>query len=493
MEEAAQKSRGVRIGRYELLQRIAAGGMGEVFIARAAGDESIQARVALKLLLPHLSSDARFVRRFLDEARIAARMGHPNIVPIFDVGEADGRYYIGMALVDGPPLSRVIKACLQRGERVPLPVVRAVGAGLCEGLAYAHALTDPQGRPLGIIHRDVTPSNVLLSYGGAVMLTDFGLARAADNLHRSRTGELQGTWAYMAPERLQAGRQLDARSDLYSAAVVLWELTSLAPLFRRDDDVTTLEAVRAGVVPQLRELRDDVTPGIVEALTTALRREPKDRWARAGDMRAALVDGPVASAEELGQWLRRAAPQEPAQDQGWGGGTAVLASGLASGPSRPARPRVWRAAAGVGALLVVALPLGAVLWRGSSEPEPLVAAQLPTVATPSQPVAPATAQVARVEVAAPAAVRPGERVQRTERARRSTEPAALKIGYLTVNVDPWAVLYVDGKEMSATPLARFPVEAGSHRLEFRNPRYPQPLRRKVQIEPGQEVRLDLRF
>ena len=163
---------------YELIKKIAGGGMGEVFVARRTGMGNFEKRVALKLLLPHLVSSPELVQRFHEEARLAARMHHPNIVEIFDVGESGGRPFIAMQLVDGVTLGKLVREAGRRGERLPLPIVRHIATGLCEALQYAHALTDGKGRALQVVHRDVTPGNILISRNGAVLLADFGLASA---------------------------------------------------------------------------------------------------------------------------------------------------------------------------------------------------------------------------------------------------------------------------------------------------------------------------
>src|SRR4051812_10747495 len=162
--------------------------MGEVFVARRTGEGAFEKRVALKVLLPHLAHDREFVERFFDEARLVARMNHPNIVQIFDVGETDGRPWLAMALVEAVSLARVLLELAKKREPIPLPMARLIATGLLEGLAYAHALKGPRGEPLNVIHRDITPSNLLVSREGAVLLTDFGIAKAATNLHQTKPG-----------------------------------------------------------------------------------------------------------------------------------------------------------------------------------------------------------------------------------------------------------------------------------------------------------------
>jgi serine/threonine protein kinase len=317
---------GLRAGRYELLTRLAAGGMGEVFIARHTNAGDFEKRVALKLLLPHLSHEEEFVHMFLDEARIAARMNHPHIVQIFDLGVAEGRYFIAMALVEGTSLSRLLSACRTRKRPLPLPIVRLIADGLCAGLSYAHELKGPGEAGLGIIHRDVNPSNVLVSTSGAVLLTDFGIAKAQDNLHRTRPGDVKGKYQYMAPEQMKTGAVVDRRVDIFAAGVTLFEALTLVSPFARSTDAETLDAVRLATLPDPVLLREDLTATLQAAVQRATCKHPDERFASMQELREAIIDGPVASPFELGEWVEslcsaelavfRGAPAAPIQELG---------------------------------------------------------------------------------------------------------------------------------------------------------------------------------
>ncbi|MBX7102031.1 MAG: serine/threonine protein kinase, partial [Myxococcaceae bacterium] len=291
-------------GPYELLNRLSAGGMGEIFVAKRTGQGAFEKHVALKLLLPHLVSDTEFIERFFDEARLVARMNHPNIVQLFDVGEADGRPFLAMALIEGLSLSSLIKAARAKKEQLPVPVVRLIAVSLLDALSYAHGLVGPKGEKLDVIHRDVTPSNVLISTAGAVLLTDFGIARASTNVYRTQPGRVRGKFAYMAPEHAAEGK-LDQRADLFSAAVTLYEALTLVSPFARQGDIATMEAVVNGEVAHPRTLRGDAPAGLSDALVQALAKAPGDRFPSARAMRAAVMDGPVASAPELAELFTR--------------------------------------------------------------------------------------------------------------------------------------------------------------------------------------------
>lgn len=290
--------------RYELIRHLAAGGMGEVFVARLMGAGDFEKRVALKLMQPHLVASEDLVSRFYAEARLAARMHHPNIVEIFDVGDADGRPFIAMQLVDGVSAAKLVRRLRHLGQRIPLPLARLVAVGLCEALTYAHTLTDGQGHSLKVVHRDVTPSNILLSRAGAVLLTDFGIARVHDGHDLTEPGVLRGKVAYLAPEQVLHSAPVDARTDLYSAALTLYELVGGDNPLRGATPQETLQLVPQGL-PPLATLRPDVTPGLAAAMARALKPAPDDRFPTVRAFREAVIDGPVATAPELATYIQQ--------------------------------------------------------------------------------------------------------------------------------------------------------------------------------------------
>ncbi|MDX2009427.1 MAG: protein kinase [Myxococcaceae bacterium] len=350
---------------YELVRRVASGGMGEVFVAKKTGTGDFEKHVALKLLLPHLTASADAVRRFYDEARLAARMRHPNIVEIFDVGEAEGRPFLAMQLVEGVSLSQHLRHLAEQKLTVPLPIVRAIALSVCEALGYAHTLTDAKGLPLRLVHRDVTPSNILLSFTGAVQLTDFGIARIGDD--GTRSGALQGKAAYIAPEQLTHEAELDARADLYSAAVTLYELLTGVSPFRRGTQDETFKAVLAGKAPPIRAARPDITPGLEAALARAMSRRPAERFPDAVSFRKALLDGPVASAPELAEHVRLVAapfaqrPHEEEASQQAGTRSQVLRVTHSVSADPPPRPDITERTPRARGPLIAAVVLSAVI------------------------------------------------------------------------------------------------------------------------------------
>lgn len=518
---------------YELIRRIAGGGMGEVFVARRTGAGNFEKHVALKLLLPHLAGSPDLVRRFHDEARLAARMHHPNIVEIFDVGETDGRPFIAMQWVEGVTLGRLLRETTARGERMPLPVVRLLATSLCEALSYAHGLVDGQGRALRVVHRDVTPGNVLVSGMGAVLLTDFGIARVRDG-SMTEPGVLRGKAAYLAPEQILLDAPVDARADIYAAALTLYEaLTGVQP-YRRETMKDAIDAVMRGVVEDVRALRDDVSERMAAALNKAMARKPVDRFETARQLREAFVDGPVATSPELADYVRRVCGDvskpllQPVDTSGPGATRSVITvtpTHLVLPEQRPlAKPRrVWPLALvssvavvllGVGAWWVPGLlsnsaagrgvatdvrpsrtdipPTGTDMVRKGTDVLPTGTDMvrngtdvLPTgtdmlqkgtdVSPTGTDIVSGGTDILPVDTDSPQPTpdaqkrRPTTRVVRRVKATPVVTPAAVRVGYVTADAAPWAEVLLDGKVLDRTPFVRYPLPVGRYTLLFRGP------------------------
>src|SRR6476661_2359358 len=240
----------VHLGPYGLVQRIATGGMAEVYLARRAGPHGFQKIVAVKRILPQLARDADFLAMFIDEARVCARLAHPNIVQVFDFGEHDGELYMAMEYVDGTTAARLVRAAAARGEDVPLEAALYIALSVLRGLDYAHNARDDDNRSLALVHRDVSPGNVLIDRSGAVKLTDFGIARAAEIERRTDAGQLKGKLGYMSPEQV-VGKELDPRSDLFTVGIVFAEMVTLRPLFSGGRELDVLLRIRDADVSPL--------------------------------------------------------------------------------------------------------------------------------------------------------------------------------------------------------------------------------------------------
>ena len=294
-----------KFGQYELLDRIAVGGMAEIFRGRAFGEEGFEKMVAIKRVLPSYARDSRFVAMLVTEARIHAGLSHRNIVQIQDLGiSPDGEYFIVLEYVDGPDLAALLARLHERkaAARLPDPVALYVAIELGEGVHFAHQLAGPDAQPLGLVHRDISPSNVLLSYAGEVKLSDFGLAKRRTD--HSVVGSLKGKLAYMSPE--QARRSLlDRRSDIFALGAVLFELLTGHQLRQITDDVSGWQQVASGLVPPPRRFRPDLSPALDALLNRALAPDPRDRFPNArafvDQARAALAVLPRSRVGEAGE------------------------------------------------------------------------------------------------------------------------------------------------------------------------------------------------
>jgi len=275
-------------GRYRLVEPLASGGMADVWRAETTLAEGVVKQVALKLVRGEHGARSDFVRMFVEEARLASRLGHANVVQVLDFDQVDGRYYIAMELVRGHDLGRVVERCRDRGVRLGLARAVHAGAEVAKALAYAHRLADG-GAPLGVVHRDVSPHNVLVSYEGEVKLADFGIARAMGQAGLTAPGTLKGKLAYMAPEQAR-GEPLDARADVFALGVVLWELCAGRRLFARDTDAATLAAVLDGPPPSPPSAwNEEVPPELDAAILGALERDRVRRTGSAQELATALA------------------------------------------------------------------------------------------------------------------------------------------------------------------------------------------------------------
>ncbi len=263
--------------KYRVMDRIEVGGMAEVFRGRAVGVEGIEKDVAIKRILPSLTKKKRFREMFLDEARLSMCLNHANIVQVFDVGRSAGTYFIVMEYVDGVNLRKVFQRASERGVRIPLKVVCYIMAEVCKGLAHAHDLKDANGRAYGIVHRDLSPPNILISRSGEVRIVDFGLAKAVTHAVTTDPGIVKGKFSYLSPEAAD-GKEIDHRADIFSAGIVLYELLSNRQLFRGKNDVETLELVRRAEIPSLSKLNPDVTTSFERIVEKALERDPQKRY-----------------------------------------------------------------------------------------------------------------------------------------------------------------------------------------------------------------------
>jgi len=274
--------------RYHLLEKLESGGMAEVFLGEATSVQGFKKRVAIKRVLPHLASHTNFIGMFLDEARLGARLTHANIVSVFDIGKSDNSFFIVMEFVDGTNLKKIMETLRVKGEPFPLKDVIYIAMEACRGLSYAHELVDDDGHPVDLVHRDVSPPNILISKRGEVKVTDFGLAKARTQLERTDPGVVKGKFSYLSPE-VATGQAVDARADIFALGVCLWEMLAGRRLFLGDTDYETVQAVSNADVPSLVGVHPEVDPLFEALLLKALARDPDDRFPTAREFGDSLA------------------------------------------------------------------------------------------------------------------------------------------------------------------------------------------------------------
>lgn len=274
--------------RYELKELAGKGGMAEVWRAEQRGAAGFQRPVGLKRILPNLASKESFVKMFIEEARVCAQLMHPNIIQIYDFGFDRGTYYLVMEWVEGLNMQRFLQGYDERHIKAPWPIITGIAIEALKALGAAHDRLDQQGEPKPVIHRDVTPPNILIGVNGVVKLSDFGLARAMDRARVTDPDVIKGKMAYLAPE-LTHGVAANPRTDLYALAVTMWQALAGRKLFTGDTNAAIFLAARKAEIPSLGELRPDLPEALVTTIQTALRRDPGERFESAHQMRSQLT------------------------------------------------------------------------------------------------------------------------------------------------------------------------------------------------------------
>jgi tRNA A-37 threonylcarbamoyl transferase component Bud32 len=342
---------GSRLGKHRIQRLVTVGGMAEIYVARTAGIEGFEKEVILKRILPHLAADPEFVQMFLDEARLAATLHHPNIVQVFDIGHDEQHgYFFSMERVHGHDLSRVLAAAAERKRGLSLEHALSIVAGLAAGLHHAHEQ--------GIVHRDVSPSNVLVTFDGCVKLVDFGVAKAMANRSKTRDGAIKGKVSYMSPEQCR-GDAVDRRSDVFALGILLFELTTGKRLFKGDSDFAVLHRVVNEDAPLPSSRREGYDAGLEAIVMKALRRDPAERYATAEELQHAIEEHGreqklALSALTLARYMREVFGKEA--DAVSEVALAPTAPGGVPAGRPPVRRRVWPAAA-AGAVVLVAAGL----------------------------------------------------------------------------------------------------------------------------------------
>jgi serine/threonine-protein kinase len=294
-------------GKYNLLRRLGHGGMAEVFLARLEGLQGFQKLVVVKRILPHLAQDGEFVTMFLDEARTAADLRHPNVVNIMEINRDQGTYYMAMEFLHGHDVRRLQRKVSKAKKPFPLEHAMEVVMGAASGLHYAHTKVGLNGIPLEIVHRDVSPQNILVAFTGETKVVDFGIAKAATQSEQTEVGIIKGKYAYMSPEQAR-GEHLDKLTDQFALGAVMWELITLRRLFKRQTEAQTLQAVISGNVPDPRRFREDCPESIAKVVLKSLEKKRTKRFKDLQEMRIALEEamaglGLAHSPARLGRWV----------------------------------------------------------------------------------------------------------------------------------------------------------------------------------------------
>ncbi len=297
----------MKLGKYTLIDRISHGGMAEVFRAKTFGAAGFERIVAIKLLLPDIAMDSDFVTMLIDEAKIAGQLSHANIAQIFDLGIVDDRYYIVQEYVSGLDLRRILRRLAKSNRKLSVAQSVHIILKTCEGLEYAHNRRDGDGNPLNLVHRDVSPQNILISAEGEIKLIDFGIAKAEGRATQTLAGLIKGKFAYMSPEQIR-GLPVDRRSDVFATGIVLHELLTNRPLFARGSEFETLKQARSGTIDPPSKLNPDVPLALDAIVLRALARHVEDRYASSVELRDALwefsrASGNFYSRTELAAWM----------------------------------------------------------------------------------------------------------------------------------------------------------------------------------------------
>jgi len=514
----------VSFGKYELVSRLAAGGMAEIFLARTKGIQGFEKYLVIKRILGHRTQDPEFVRMFLDEARVAATLDHPNIVQIYDVGHVDNEYFIAMEYLRGHNLIEIVRAGAKLGyAKPPLEHVVSMLTQTCAGLHYAHDKRDFEGRSLEIVHRDVTPQNIVVSFDGSVKVVDFGIAKAATREVETLAGTLKGKIGYMSPEQCKGG-SVDRRSDVFAVGIILFELTTGKRLYHERSDFDTLKKIIEGPVPSPRDLLPFYPAFLNAIVVRCLQKNPDDRYQSARDLHAdldafardnQLVTGTVP----LSQYMERIYADELATHKSADAAamataaqvtmTGSSASYLGESSRRTSSPQATPLAEarrqhimrlGLQATIAVLLVLlggGVVFWqtRRSDVSRQTTAPVSVAAAVPAaQPAPAASGAGAAPKVTAPgapvaAALPPGTPVASAPvpgMAPARAKPAA-KPGdaHITVASEPRCELLVDGVPYGATPLIDLAVPAGKHTIVLLNSAANVRETKKVSLREGE--------
>ncbi|MFT3712255.1 MAG: serine/threonine-protein kinase [Archangium sp.] len=533
----------IEFGKYRLIRRIAVGGMAQIWLAVQRGPHGFEKTAVLKVILPELCSNDEFVQMFLDEARLAATLDHNNVVRIYDFGEVGGQYYLAMEHLPGEDLASIMQASKRAERMVPIATACDVIVGAATGLHFAHELTDQNGRPQNVVHRDVSPSNVIVTYHGTVKLVDFGIARAESNITKTAAGTLKGKVAYVSPEQA-AGDPLDRRSDVFALGTVLYELVTLQRPFKRESDLATLKAVVSAPIPVPSSIRPQVPPALDAIILKAMERDLEQRYQSAAELADALASFLVSQQyvrseravaefmnglfdadrrmgklriaqislepsaktpsqlKHLPQHLSpiRSHPTLPAAELApapsplgapevtASGSSIPVVEGIPTQVGEPTLARMQRErkaraaiAVGVGIVLLVGVAYLVTHLPSSEEPkkEPVIAKVVPPPVVVKEPVK-EPPPVPTAAVDAGLAAETPKPVEPPKTDQPVKTPVKIAKGKLTLDTTPYTEVFLKGRKLGDTPLVEVTLPPGIHVLTLVNDA--KGIKRAIEVE-----------
>ena len=519
-----------KFGQYILLDKVGSGGMAELFKAKKVGIEGFERVLAIKRILPHLSSDEEFIDMFIAEAKLVALLSHKNITQVYDFGKIGQNYFIAMEYIRGKDLRGLLKRCNEKNIKFPITLAVFIAKEVASGLSYAHRQKDSMEKSLNIIHRDVSPQNILISYDGDVKVVDFGIAKAGSQ-SRTTTGVLKGKLSYMSPEQAW-GKTIDHRSDIFALGIVLYEMLTGERLFKGDSEINTLEKVRAAQIDPLPSSINAGLPAELEAkLLKALAREVIERYQNASDLEADLGNilfellraDPALSLKQFMHSLFKAEieaehkseseektisvplEQETAVADLKSANAEKSKTPVKTRPpelksfrvQEPAKKNVYRYVISASLAAVVLVIAGFIFWDKNPPPQLTTPSPVQPVAAP-QPGAEEQKTATQMPAAAPPLagneIEQGTPSPQTDKQQGKIQktPEEENDGGLTINAMPWANVFVDGKPYGTTPKTIEDIKVGTHKVRLENPNFPA-WETRVNISKGQTAKVSYKF
>ena len=517
-----------KLGKYTLIKKLAVGGMAEVFLARADGPMGFAKKCVVKRILPHFNDDPRFIEMFLGEATLAAQLDHPNLVQIFDFGQHDGQYYLAMEYIDGANLRELSRATRRQQGPMSLALAARIISVAAEGLHFAHELRSESGEFLNLVHRDISPDNILVARNGSVKVVDFGIAKASSQPHLTKSGMIKGKMAYMPPEQL-ARETLDRRADLFALGICFYELVTGGMPFDATSEVSIIQAIMSQKpLEKPTAYRPDCPPDLEAIIEKCLEKDRDRRYLScvelqadieqfikrtgetvgtreiaqlvettfAGEADATIANGsPATPAAQSKGDIPAPAPSQPAP-LGTASGTGMSNTALRSVETFAVQKPTNKGPliAGLGVLTLVAI--GASAWFAlKTDPLPLkpvvppliTALDAGPVSLPDAGAQGPDAGITAEPDAGPAEPDAGPTAEVDAGAVVPVGPVAAKNGRLELRIRPYATVFLDDRKLGDTPLPAISVSVGRHKLRLVNPAFGKNVELNIVIHPGENV------